>query len=82
MYHSTHNIYLVQELCKNGDLRSILRKSNGVLSELQAIKFLRDIVAGMQALHKENVVHRDLKPENILQGELGQMKIGDFGFAR
>ena len=36
----------------------------------------------MQTLYKENVVHRDLKPENILQGESGELKIGDFGFAR
>ena len=36
----------------------------------------------MKALDKENIVHRDLKPENILQGESGELKIGDFGFAR
>ena len=33
------------------------------------------------AIHTEGIMHRDLKPENLLFHD-GQIKLGDFGFAR
>jgi serine/threonine-protein kinase len=40
------------------------------------------ILSGLEAAHRENVVHRDLKPGNIRLNRDGQVKILDFGLAK
>ena len=38
-------------------------------------------MAGVEYIHKLNVVHRDLKPENLLLGPKKEIKIVDFGLS-
>ena len=80
LYESVNNIYIIQEFCNEGDLRSYLTK-NGPLKEGVASRFLLDIVKGLYTLVSRNIIHRDLKPENILINE-GVLKLADFGFSR
>lgn len=44
---------------------------------------MRQILEGMQYVHKQNIVHLDLKPENIVCVDTTgtQIKIIDFGLA-
>ncbi|CED82397.1 kinase-like partial [Phaffia rhodozyma] len=49
--------------------------------EDDARKLFRDIVAGLQVLHREGIVHGDLKSENVLVDEEGHCKLSDFGFS-
>jgi serine/threonine protein kinase len=47
---------------------------------------MKDILEGLEYLHRHNIMHRDLKPQNILfRKEEGQDElncvIGDFGLA-
>ena len=76
-----NNVYIIQEYCNGGDLRSYLSKKKGVISELEAVNIFTDILKGFVELHKLGVIHRDLKPENILILD-STFKIGDFGFAK
>ncbi|CAD8191442.1 unnamed protein product [Paramecium pentaurelia] len=75
---SQSNYYLIQEYCKQGDLRKILKQKR--LEEQEALKILHDILSGYQILLKNGIVHRDIKPENILNSN-GIFKLGDFGMA-
>ena len=50
------------------------------MSEQMARKYLKQIVAGLQAIHKAGAVHRDIKPQNIIVVN-DVCKIGDFGWA-
>lgn len=42
---------------------------------------IREILRGLDCIHRYRQLHRDLKSDNILIGENGDIKIGDFGYA-
>jgi serine/threonine protein kinase len=42
---------------------------------------LKQLAAGVEALHDQRILHRDIKPENILVDERETLKIADFGIA-
>ena len=72
------NLYLITELCNEGDLEG--RKKDLTVGE--ALLVAKQIAEAMSYANKEKkVIHRDLKPANILIHN-GQVKIADFGFAR
>lgn len=80
VYQTNNNMYIVTELCEDGDLRSFIKRKKKV-QEIEAIKILRDIVNGFRYLFEHEIIHRDLKPANILVHQ-GRCKISDFGFAK
>jgi len=43
---------------------------------------MRDVGAGLAALHAEGVIHRDLKPHNVLLTAAGRAKLSDLGLSR
>ena len=51
------------------------------IKEKEACKLFQQIIAGIEYIHKLNVVHRDLKPENLLLDHNNRIKIVDFGLS-
>jgi Serine/threonine protein kinase len=51
------------------------------LEEAEAKHIFKQVVQGVDYLHKKNIVHRDIKLENLLLGPNNQVKIIDFGFS-
>ncbi|KAJ0727746.1 putative protein kinase WNK-NRBP family [Helianthus annuus] len=76
-------VNMITELFISGDLRQYREKHRSV--DLKAIKnWARQILQGLVYLHghKPPIIHRDLKCNNIfVNGNHGQVKIGDLGFA-
>ena len=72
--------FLVMELLGGESLRQRLAR-NGSLPVADAIATIRQVAAGLAALHAAGVVHADLKPENVRIAAPGKAKLVDLGFA-
>jgi eukaryotic-like serine/threonine-protein kinase len=46
-----------------------------------AVAIIREVLAGLAALHREEIVHGDIKPSNIMVKRTGNAKIIDIGSA-
>ncbi|BAS68035.1 MAG: bifunctional protein-serine/threonine kinase/phosphatase [Gammaproteobacteria bacterium] len=46
------------------------------------LSIVKQIISGVRAFHRQEMLHCDLKPENIMIDEIGQIKLIDFGAAR
>lgn len=71
------NLYIITELCTDGDLSKI----KGVKNIKIILCCFKQIVKAMIYAHSENYIHRDLKLENILLKDM-KVKIADFGWAK
>ncbi len=47
-----------------------------------AVRWMIDLIDGLEAAHKAGVLHRDVKPSNCFVTNEGRVKIGDFGLSR
>lgn len=55
------------------------------LSEMQMIKFFKQLASALSVVHKKSMIHRDISPNNIfVVHRMGSadLKIGDFGLCR
>jgi class 3 adenylate cyclase len=76
---SAGNAYIAMEYFPLGDLRARMRRP---IDPGIAVYYLRQIAAGLEAIHQVGVVHRDLKPDNIMLRQDGTVAITDFGVAK
>ena len=75
------NVYVILELCDNGDLYSILQKRKK-LTEIEVQYYISNLINALIRMHQKKIVHLDLKPENIFLTEYMELKLGDFGLAK
>ena len=74
-------LYIAMELLEGADLKVLIDTGRlGTLPERLGI--MKQVAAGMAAVHAAGLVHRDLKPANIHVTPSGVAKIMDFGLVR
>jgi len=76
---------IIMEYCSGGNLENIIekyKKREEYIPEDMVLKFMKQILLGVMALHKNGILHRDLKPENILVDSKGNLKLSDFGISK
>lgn len=78
-FEDAHHVYIATEFCPQGDLYHYLKAQPSGLPEREALKYLRQILHGLQYLHARGISHRDVKPENVLMTPNGKVKLADFG---
>ena len=69
------NPYIAMEFCPNGDLLNLVNTNKNV----DLVKIGRNVLLGLNDLHRCGKVHRDLKPENVLIKADGTAVLTDFG---
>uniref|UniRef100_A0A0K0DSM6 Protein kinase domain-containing protein n=1 Tax=Strongyloides stercoralis TaxID=6248 RepID=A0A0K0DSM6_STRER len=78
---STGYVSIIEEYVENGDLLHKIKREKH-LSNMESQFLMRQLVEALRYLNTLEIVHRDLKCENIFLDRHGNMKLGDFGFAR
>ncbi|GLJ08683.1 hypothetical protein SUGI_0093580 [Cryptomeria japonica] len=73
---------LMMEFMPGGSVGDLLSKFGGQLDESVIRSYTRDILRGLDYLHRQGIVHCDIKGKNVLVGSGGVVKLGDFGSAR
>jgi len=72
--------YISFEYFESKNLREFLKQKN--IQDSTKKKIVRQLLTGLDYIHKKNILHRDLKPENILIDETIHLKLTDFGLAQ
>ncbi|KAL9293951.1 putative mitogen-activated protein kinase kinase kinase STE-STE11 family [Arabidopsis thaliana] len=84
------NYNLILEYCSGKSLFDLVNDNLGGLSEKDVKLLARDILYGLDYIHRANIIHCDIKPENIFLTPVENRirpngyaaKIGDFGHKR
>ena len=69
------NLYLVTEYLPGGDLRALMNRNDGALSEELTLFYLAELTVALNCLHKLGFAHLDLRPENVGLDRLGHAKL-------
>jgi len=84
-FQSDHRLYLIMEYCPGGDLGNQIKLRNRMknrFTEEEARKYICEIIAALEFLHKNDIIFRDLKPENVVLTADGHVKLTDFGLSK
>uniref|UniRef100_H0V6D1 Serine/threonine-protein kinase 33 n=1 Tax=Cavia porcellus TaxID=10141 RepID=H0V6D1_CAVPO len=89
VFETPKKMYLVMELCEDGELKEILDRKRH-FSENETKWIIQSLASAIAYLHSKDIVHRDLKLENIMvkssfidaNNEMNlNIKVTDFGLA-
>lgn len=80
-FEDSNYVYLILEMCHNGEMSRHLKSRKKPFSEEEAQHFMHQIVTGMLYLHSHGILHRDLTLSNLLLSSNMNIKIADFGLA-
>jgi len=79
-FEDDKHVYMIMELCEQGELFRFIQKRQQPLSEAEARTVLTQVVSGLQHLHSHGIIHRDLKLSNLLlTDDLEVVRLGQFG---
>jgi len=81
--HAEGHWFVTMELATHGSLRDMLRSPDQVRSRPlpERLRNIREVCAGLAAMHAVAIIHRDVTPQNVLGMADGRLVLTDFGLA-
>ena len=82
---ATNMLCIVMEIADGGDLDSKITQAKNIKSFVKEEKIwyiFKQLVEGLVALHKNNIVHRDIKCANVFLSNDGGVKLGDLNVSK
>jgi serine/threonine protein kinase len=76
-----HHLSIFLEYISGGSLKTLIDKF-GRLEESVAQSYTRQLLLGLEYLHRHGIAHRDMKGANCLVGNDGVIKLADFGASK
>lgn len=80
--NGVETFYIVMGFVEGADFERRLRGKSFPIAETEIRSILKQVLAGLADIHKQQIVHRDLKPSNIFVADNGVVKIVDFGLVK
>ncbi len=80
-YDDEGQAWVVMEYVCGDSLKDVIDRNPNGMPQAEAVRWFREIAAGVAYLHGQGIVHRDLKPANIFD-DAGVVKIGDYGLSK
>jgi eukaryotic-like serine/threonine-protein kinase len=77
-------LFLTMKLLPGETLSARLRRG-GAIAPSEGLSIVKQMAAGLSAIHDAGIIHRDIKPNNIMLDGIGpelRLSITDFGLAR
>jgi serine/threonine protein kinase len=80
-FQTNNKLYLVEDYCSGGNLKSILLREKKFSEELSRM-YICEIILALEELHRKDIIYRDLKPENVVLDSQGHALLTDFGLSK
>lgn len=82
VFEENDTVYYVMPYFAGGSLQDYV-KMHGVLSEQEAMNYVKQIASALKYMHEEqHICHYDVKPANILLDDKGNAVLIDFGISK
>ena len=82
VFEENDTVYYVMPYLSGGSLHDYV-KMHGVLSEQEAMKYVKQIASALKYMHEEqHICHYDVKPANILLDDKDNAVLIDFGISK